>query len=195
MGNVTKSGKSNITSPNGNSLALFVDGDDDVMKVKDVRGNVQKLSDFKNSPYLYAVNENTQDTSDFTPKKVFFNKVVQENEIFIKQSDNSINVNENGLYSINLSLEFKNNSLSNQNDVYVWSVVENIQVQLSLRTILLSPSTTFLMNYNIILSLNTNEKLFFYWLTGSGNDVFMQAVEDVGFPLSPSCSLIITKID
>lgn len=46
MSNVTKSGKSNIISPNGNSLAVFVDGNDDELKLKDVRGNVQPLSDY-----------------------------------------------------------------------------------------------------------------------------------------------------
>lgn len=46
MSNVTKSGKSNITSPNGNSLAVFVDGADNELKLKDVRGNIQKLSDY-----------------------------------------------------------------------------------------------------------------------------------------------------
>jgi hypothetical protein len=46
MGNVTKSGKSTITSPNGNSLAVFVDGQDNILKLKDVRGNIQNISDY-----------------------------------------------------------------------------------------------------------------------------------------------------
>ena len=46
MGNVTSSGQNNITSPNGNSLAVFIDGATGVMKVKDVMGNIQPLSDF-----------------------------------------------------------------------------------------------------------------------------------------------------
>jgi hypothetical protein len=48
MGNVTKSSANNIKSPDGNSLAIFVDGDDNTIKVKDVRGNVQDLSDYVN---------------------------------------------------------------------------------------------------------------------------------------------------
>ena len=46
MGNVTRSQQNNITSPNGNSLAVFVEGTTGVMKVKDVMGNIQPLSDF-----------------------------------------------------------------------------------------------------------------------------------------------------
>ena len=41
MGNVTNSSQNNITSPNGNSLAFFVEGTIGVMKVKDVLGNIQ----------------------------------------------------------------------------------------------------------------------------------------------------------
>jgi hypothetical protein len=46
MGKVTTSGQNNITSPNGNSLAVFVDGVTEVMKVKDVMGNIQPITDF-----------------------------------------------------------------------------------------------------------------------------------------------------
>ena len=46
MGKVTTSSQNNITSPNGNSLAVFVDGVTQEMKVKDVNGNIQPLSDF-----------------------------------------------------------------------------------------------------------------------------------------------------
>jgi hypothetical protein len=58
MGNVTKSQQNNITSPNGNSLALFVEGATGVMKVKDVMGNIQPLSDFVGcqSPFQYDTN-------------------------------------------------------------------------------------------------------------------------------------------
>jgi hypothetical protein len=50
---VTKSQQNNITSPNGNSLAVFVDGITGVMKVKDIMGNIQPLSDFigSSSPF------------------------------------------------------------------------------------------------------------------------------------------------
>ena len=46
MGNVTRSNQNNITSPQGNSLAVFVEGDSGCMKVKDVMGNIQPISDF-----------------------------------------------------------------------------------------------------------------------------------------------------
>lgn len=46
MGNVNKSQANNILSPNGNSLAIYVDSLTNELKVKDIVGNVQLLSDF-----------------------------------------------------------------------------------------------------------------------------------------------------
>ena len=43
---VTKSNKNNIKSPLGNSLALFVDYNDNQLKLKDIRGNVQGITDY-----------------------------------------------------------------------------------------------------------------------------------------------------
>ena len=58
MSKVTTSSQNNITSPNGNSLAVFIDGVTEVMKVKDVMGNIQPLSDFTGclSPFKYDTN-------------------------------------------------------------------------------------------------------------------------------------------
>ena len=60
MGNVTTSEQNNITSPNGNSLAVFVEGTTGEMKVKDINGNIQPLSDFiilgASSPFEYNAN-------------------------------------------------------------------------------------------------------------------------------------------
>lgn len=49
MTSVTKSNKNNISSPNGNSLAVFVDAIDDKLKLKDINGKVQEASDYWNS--------------------------------------------------------------------------------------------------------------------------------------------------
>lgn len=67
MGDVTKSQKQNIVSPNGNSLAVFVDGISGEMMVKDVNGNIQKITEFIPIPNipstlnygLYAQTENS----------------------------------------------------------------------------------------------------------------------------------------
>ena len=50
MGNLTVSQATNIRTPDGNSLAVFIDGVTGIMKLKDALGNVQPLSDFIGTP-------------------------------------------------------------------------------------------------------------------------------------------------
>lgn len=66
MGNVTTSKANNITSPNGNSLAVFVDGNDDELKLKDVRGNVQPFSDYLPNTINYGLFSQTENSIPIT---------------------------------------------------------------------------------------------------------------------------------
>jgi hypothetical protein len=43
---VTKSGQNNLTSPDGNGLALFVDINDGGLKMKDINGNIENVSTY-----------------------------------------------------------------------------------------------------------------------------------------------------
>ena len=66
MGNLRLSGRNNITSPNGNSLAIFVDGLNGQLQLKDVMGNIQPLSDFMASPEAQSFNPLFTDASGTT---------------------------------------------------------------------------------------------------------------------------------
>lgn len=48
MGNVTRSQRQNIKTLDGNGLSVFVDGTSGELMIKDIRGNVQKVSDYIN---------------------------------------------------------------------------------------------------------------------------------------------------
>ena len=60
MGNVTKSQAQNILSPNGNSLAVYIDGVSGIISLKDVQGNTEPLSNYialgDTSPFEYNAN-------------------------------------------------------------------------------------------------------------------------------------------
>jgi hypothetical protein len=46
---VTKSNQNNLTSPNGNSLAVFVDINDNALKLKDINGGVEPITNYTGS--------------------------------------------------------------------------------------------------------------------------------------------------
>jgi hypothetical protein len=43
---VTKSSQNNLTSPNGNSLAVFVDKADITLKLKEIHGSIEPISNY-----------------------------------------------------------------------------------------------------------------------------------------------------
>jgi len=60
MGNLTRSQSNNIASPDGNGLAIYVDGITGALMLKDINGKVQPLSDYvpstpTQSPFKYGI--------------------------------------------------------------------------------------------------------------------------------------------
>ena len=177
MGNVTKSSANNIKSPDGNSLAIFVDGDDDVMKIKDVRGNVQDLSDYIVIPptppttdyiYLYAQSRQNQVFNATNNIVLSFDGLIVRNGITITDADRKIIVSEAGIYNFNLSLQLNNKDVSiRQVNIWMQNGVNNLDD--SNKIYKLNADDFILFNYNITLELNGTEELYFNVFTNSSN--------------------------
>ena len=95
MGNVTKSQPSTILSPNGNSLAVFVDGITGIIKLKDVQGNIEPLSNYNpNSLYGSFYDTTTQIAlGNNTPTPMTYNTTDFSNGISIV--NNTVHLNAN----------------------------------------------------------------------------------------------------
>jgi len=55
---VTKSQPQNITSPSGNSLAVFIDGLTGIMLLKDINGQTEPISTYVGTPSPFEYNSN-----------------------------------------------------------------------------------------------------------------------------------------
>jgi hypothetical protein len=162
MGNVTRSQSQNIKSPDGNSLAVFVDGNDDVMKVKDVRGNVQDISDFtgSESSYLYAYSDELQQLN-IVENIVTFNNL-QLNKNINLTNENTITFDKKGVYNFNLSLQL-NDSTGNF-EFAVVNILNNEQpINYSSKEYYIfgDNSVKYAISYNITLNIVGNENLKF----------------------------------
>jgi hypothetical protein len=205
MGNVTKSSANNIKSPDGNSLAVFVDGDDDVMKIKDVRGNVQDLSDYIVIPptpptppttdyiYLYAQSRQNQVFNATNNIILSFDGLIVRNGITITNADRQIIFSEAGIYNFNLSLQLNNKDVSLR-QVNIWMKNANDNISDSNKIYKLNPDDFILFNYNITLELNGTEELYFYGFTNSSNVQLSATIGTSGIPDSSSATLTINKI-
>jgi hypothetical protein len=201
MGNVTTSKANNINSPDGNSLAVFVDGNDDIMKVKDVRGNVQELSDYIVIPtpptteyiYMYAQSTQNQVFDAINNIVLSFDNVPIKSGISISDADRKITVSEAGIYNFNLSLQLNNKDVSiRQVNIWMQNGVNNLDD--SNKIYKLNADDFILFNYNITLELDATEQLYFYGFTNSSNVQLSVTAGTFGKPDSPSATLTINKI-
>jgi hypothetical protein len=201
MGNVTTSKANNINSPDGNSLAVFVDGNDDIMKVKDVRGNVQELSDYIVIPtpptteyiYMYAQSTQNQVFDAINNIVLSFDNVPIKSGISISDADRKITVSEAGIYNFNLSLQLNNKDVSiRQVNIWMQNGVNNLDD--SNKIYKLNADDFILFNYNITLELDATEQLYFYGFANSSNVQLSVTAGTFGKPDSPSATLTINKI-
>ncbi len=190
MGNVTTSKANNINSPNGNSLAVFVDGDDDIMKVKDVRGNVQDISDFtgSQSSYLYAYSDELQ-LLDVATNIVTFNNL-QLNKNINLTNENTITFDKKGIYNFTLSLQLNDGS---ENFEYATVNILNNEQPINYSSkeyyIYGANGVKYAISYNITLNIVGNENLKFNIVPDVGSSTLSPSPNTI-----PSATLTISKI-
>lgn len=201
MGNVTRSQQNNITSPNGNSLAVFVEGTTGIIKVKDVLGNIQQLSDYISTPVLYSATffDTTLQTNGgaTTANQVLINSTQNANG-FTLNGNSSVTVLNTGTYffSCNLQLAFTGGA-SNYN-VTVWYTIDNVIEPNSAFTF----TTTGAQNDQTLATI-TDTKLFtagqsikFYWWSQATGMRLLptSAGTNPTRPLSPSVNFSIFNV-
>lgn len=161
MEKLTVSEKNNITSPNGNSLAVFVDGEDGNLKLKDVRGNVQNVSEYSSEDsYLYAYSSQNQ-VLNIGENIVSFNNLQLNKNINLIDLQ-TITFNQKGVYNFNLYLQ-----LSDATGDFEFAIVNilNNEEQISYSSkayyIFGKSGIDYAISYNITLNIEGNEKLKF----------------------------------
>jgi hypothetical protein len=201
MGNVTKSQSDNITSPNGNSLAVFVDGISGIIKLKDVMGNIQPLSDYLLLPTLYSATffDTTLQTNGgaTTANQVKFN-TTQQSIGFTLGQDNRINVENSGIYFLNLLLQLSFTGGASNYNVTVWFTVDDVIVPNSAFTFTTTGAQNdqTLANVTDTIQLNAGQYIKFYWWSQATGMRLLptSAGTNPTRPLSPSVNLSIFNV-
>lgn len=200
MGSVSKSNINNISSPNGNSLAVFVDGEDDELKLKDIYGNVQNLNDYipQNSSFtdfFYANSSKAQTFEVETETPIDFENVSFNSNINLFD-DNQIEFKENGLYDLNVSLQTRNEDVvENSLCVFVLNKTTESNLQDSAKYYQIPSNVSLsILNYNLTIEI-TESTFISIMAYSSSNLVSLKEVEATeSLPSSPSATISINKI-
>jgi len=201
MGNVTRSQQNNITSPNGNSLAVFVDGETGIIKVKDINGNIQPLSDYISIPTLYSATffDTTLQTNGgaTTANQVLINST-QNNNGFTLNGNSSVTILNTATYFFTCSLQLAFTGGASNYNVTVWFTINDVIEPNSAFTF----TTTGIQN-DQTLAVITDTKLinagqnikFYWWSQATGMRLLpTSAGSNPTRPLSPSVNLSIFNV-
>ncbi len=190
MGNVTKSSANNIKSPDGNSLAVFVDGNDDVMKIKDVRGNVEDISNYtgSESSYLYAYSDETQ-LLNIVKNIVTFNNL-QLNKNINLTNENTITFDKKGIYNFTLSLQLDDTSGNLESAIVnILNNEQPINYSSKRYSFYGASFVKYAISYNITLNIVGNENLKFNIVPNISSTYLSITINTI-----PSATLTINKI-
>jgi hypothetical protein len=201
MGNLTVSQATNIRTPDGNSLAVFIDGVSGIMKLKDALGNVQPLSDFTVSSIASFFSTQTQSATTInTPKAMTLNNTDIPSSSIIVASNSRITVNENGIYNLQFSAQVDRVSGSGLDVIDIWYRIQGVDVPNSNTKITIAGNVNeskVVASWNFFIPLTANQ---YVELMYSVTDLAIQLVAEtenllVPFPLTPSLIVTMQKIN
>lgn len=201
MGNLTVSQPTNIRTPDGNSLAVFIDGVTGVMKLKDALGNVQSLSDFIVSPIGSFFSTQTQSATTInTPKAMTLNNTDAFSSGISVASNSRITVNTTGIYNLQFSAQIDRVSGSGLDVLDIWYRVQGVDAPNSNTKITIAGNVNeskVVASWNFFISLNANQ---YVELMYSVTDLAVQIVAEtanlsVPHPATPSLIVTMQKIN
>jgi hypothetical protein len=201
MGIVTRSEQNNITSPNGNSLAVFVEGGTGAMKVKDVLGNIQPITDFlpisKYGSFFSTVTQSAITIN--TPIAMTFNTEYFSSGVSVL-SNSQITVDTDGIYNLQFSAQLDRISTTGVDVINIWFRKQGLDIPNTNTSVTISGNANtakIVASWNIYLQLNVGEYVqLMYSVTDLQIKILAQAENlIVPYPATPSVIVTIEKIN
>jgi hypothetical protein len=196
MNNVTKSNSNNILSPNGNSLAVFVDTETDELTLKDINGITEPFSNYL-SKFGSFYDTTTQTALGIdTPTPMKFNTTDISNGVSI-EDDTKIVVEKKGYYNIQFSAQLDRVSGSGVVSIEIWFRKNGIDIPNSNTRVTMSGNINqshLVASWNYISYIDIDENIEIMWNTPTLNIKLVSEPADTIIPYPAIPSVILTTI-
>jgi hypothetical protein len=204
MGNVTKSQPYNIISPNGNSLAVFVNGESGQLMLKDVQGNVEPISNYiplnpiTMTPAYGSFYDTTTQTAlgNDTPTPIKYNMTDFSVGVSI-QNNSEITVVESGYYNIQFSAQLDRVSGSGLAFIDIWLRVNGQDVPYSNTKVTMTGNANqskIVAAWNFLVNLTAGSYAELMWNTPTTNIKIVAEPANLVIPYPEIPSVILTVI-
>jgi len=196
MTSVTKSASNNILSPNGNSLAVFINTETNQLTLKDINGKTEPISNYLTKfGSFYDTTTQTALGLD-TPTPMKFNTTDISNGVSI-QDDTKIVVENNGYYNIQFSAQLDRVSGSGVVGIEIWFRKNGTDIPNSTTRVTMTGNTNqshLVASWNYIAYLTSEDNFQIMWDTPTLNIKLVAEPENTLVPYPAIPSVILTAI-
>jgi hypothetical protein len=200
MVTLTTSNPQSIFTPEGNSLAIFIDADG-VMKVKDVNGQIGLLNDYITKPTLYSgtfFDTTLQTNAGATSSNQVLINSTQASNGFTLNVDNSVTILNTATYFFSCALQLAFTGGASNYNVTVWYTINDIIVPNSAFTFTTTGAQNdqTLANVTDTIQINAGQYIKFYWWSQATGMRLLptSAGTNPTRPLSPSVNFNIFNV-
>jgi hypothetical protein len=199
MSSVYKSQASNVFSPQGNSLAVFVDGITNRLILKDALGNTEPITNYIPETGVFGsfYDTTTQTASgDNIPTPMKYNMTDVSNGVSII-NDTKITVAQTGYYNIQFSAQLDRVSGSGVVAIDIWLRKNGFDVPHSNTKVTMmgnANQSKIVAAWNFIVQLNAGENAELVWLTPTTNIKIVAEPANLVIPYPEIPSVILTVI-
>ncbi len=199
---ISKSVPNNITSPDGNSLAVFLDDNDSTLKLKDIYGNIDDLDNYiPPTPFTPTLrygsffSTQTQTSLGNEEKSMTFNNTDLSNGVSVV-NNSQIKVTHAGVYNLQFSAQIRRTSGGGTSLMYIYFAKNGNNIPDSNTSITFRNNNDLLVaGWNFIVSLQANEFVEIKWLaTVPEIEIPYLTGHPMGIPDIPSVIATLTQV-
>ena len=187
---LSKSLSEDITSPIGNSLAIYQEQISNSLFLKDIYGNSEPLN-YQGSFFSTS----TQTSLGSEIKSMTLNNTYISNGINVV-NNSQIKVSKDGIYNLQFSAQLSKTTGGTLEIVYIWFRKNGVDIPNSNTTLSLvaNNNTRLVASWNFFSEMNANDYLEIMWYT---TDVHIQLLYQSGtanYPAIPSVIVTMNKV-
>jgi hypothetical protein len=194
---ISKSLSEDITSPIGNSLAIYKEDSTDLLMLKDIYGNIELLNNFYNPSGTYQgsfYDTSTQTSLGSEIKAMRFNSTDISNGVSVVNSS-QIKVTNAGVYNLQFSAQIQKTSGGQSQIIYIWFRKNGQDIANSNTAITLANNGHLVVaSWNFFSQMNANDYLQIMWYSTDSDIQLVNSNATANYPAIPSVIATMSKV-
>lgn len=194
---ISKSLSEDITSPIGNSLAIYKEDVSNLLMLKDIYGNLDYLNNFYNPSGTYQgsfYDTTTQTTLGSEIKAMTLNSTDISNGISVVNSS-QIKVTNAGVYNLQFSAQITKTQGGSSENIFIWFRKNGQDIPNTNTAITLANNNTLLVaSWNFFSQMSVNDYLQVMWYSTDTHIRLVAQSSTANYPAIPSVIVTMNKV-